>query len=60
VDKATISQLKNRLSAYLDRVRGGLIRRARAKLDLKALRRPAPRAHRSVREALIEERRQGR
>lgn len=94
MDKATISELKNRLSAYLDRVRAGhsvlifdrdrpiarlerveastagdrlahleragLIRRANAKLDLKALRRAAPRARQSVREALIEERREGR
>ena len=95
MDKATISELKNRLSAYLDRVRAGhsvlifdrdrpiarlepveanarpddrlahleragLIRRAKTKIDLKALRRPAPRARRSVREALIEERREGR
>lgn len=95
MDKATISELKNRLSAYLDRVRAGhsvlifdrdrpiarlervevnarpddrlarleragLIRRAKAKVDLKALRLPPPRARQSVRDALIEERREGR
>jgi len=93
MDKATISELKNRLSAYLDRVRAGhtvlifdrgrpiarlervepnpgdrlarlecagLLRRPKKKIDLRALRRLAPRARHSVRDALIEDRGKGR
>lgn len=93
--KATISQLKNNLSAYLKRVRSGesilvcdrdepiarldrvtgaqsadaringlarqgLLRPAQRPLSLETLRRPVPKPGRSVVEALIEERREGR
>jgi antitoxin (DNA-binding transcriptional repressor) of toxin-antitoxin stability system len=92
VETATISQLKNRLSAYLDKVRAGetvlildrdrpvarlerveaglgtddrlarperqgLARRATEPLPMALLRTAAPRAKRSVLDALIEERR---
>ena len=95
MEKATISQLKNQLSAYLKKVKGGhsilildrdqpvarlervereqhpddrlarleragLIRRATQAIPIKALKAPAPRAKRSVLQALIEERREGR
>jgi len=95
VEKATISELKNRLSAYLKKVRAGrtilvvdrdepiarierieaggtaddrvgrlvrsgLVRRASRRLDPAALRRDAPKPRRSVVEALLEERREGR
>jgi prevent-host-death family protein len=95
VQKATISELKNRLSAYLDRVRAGetvliydrdrliarlesidaaaapdehlvrmeragLVRRASTPVPIKLLRKSAPRSRRSVVQALIEERRDGR
>jgi prevent-host-death family protein len=95
VEKATISELKNRLSAYLKKVRAGhtvlildrdqpiarlegvggaarhddklarleragLVRRAKSPPALKALRSAAPQAARSVTEALVGERREGR
>lgn len=95
MEKATISDLKNRLSAYLKKVRAGqtvlvmdrdepiarieriapggqaddrmsrleragLVRRATRRLDVAALRRDMPRAQRSVLEALLEERREGK
>ena len=95
MEKATISQLKNHLSAYLRKVlaghavlifdrdrpiarieriqddvhgnerlarleRAGLVRQSRIPLALKALRKGAPKAKRSVTQALIEERREGR
>jgi prevent-host-death family protein len=95
VEKATISQLKNRLSAYLKKVRAGrsilivdrdepvarlerveaggaaddrigrleragLLRRATRHLDVPALRADVPRAGKSVVEALLDERREGR
>jgi antitoxin (DNA-binding transcriptional repressor) of toxin-antitoxin stability system len=94
VEKATISQLKNRLSAYLRKVRAGatilivdrdepiarierleagrpddrtsrleragLVRRRSAPLRLSGLRAPAPRPRRSVVEALVDDRREGR
>lgn len=95
MEKATISQLKNRLSAYLKKVRAGdtvlildrdepiariervtpserpegrltrlersgLLRRSSATLSLEELRAPVPRPERSVVEALVEERREGR
>lgn len=96
MEKATISELKNRLSAFLDKVkagetvvvfdrdqpvarierisgtevvadrlarleRSGLLRRARKRLSVSAIReeRP-PRSKKSVLQALIEERREGR
>ena len=93
--KATISELKNQLSAYLKKVRAGetvliydrdqpiatlqaveasaspdehlirmeragLIRRARAPVPIQSLRASAPRSKRSVVQALIDERREGR
>ncbi|MEX2239770.1 MAG: type II toxin-antitoxin system prevent-host-death family antitoxin [Burkholderiales bacterium] len=93
--KATISELKNRLSEYLKKVRAGhtvlifdrqqpvarlervtgeaqgegrlarleragLLRRARSRTPLKALRAAVPKPGRSVTEALVEERRDGR
>jgi antitoxin (DNA-binding transcriptional repressor) of toxin-antitoxin stability system len=95
MEKATISELKNRLSEYLQKVRaghtvlifdreqpvarlervsggaqvegrlarlerGGLLRRSRAPVPLKALRAAAPKPRRSVTQALLEERREGR
>lgn len=95
MEKATISELKNRLSAYLKKVRAGqsvlildrqqpiarlervtgeegrggrlsrleqagLLRRARGRTPLEALRAAAPKAKRSVTEALLDERREGR
>ncbi len=95
MEKATISQLKNQLSAYLRKVRAGqtvlifdrkrpvarieriqdaargedrlarleragLVRRAPSPPPLAALRRAAPKARRSVIQALIEDRRDGR
>jgi prevent-host-death family protein len=95
VERATISQLKNRLSAYLKKVRAGrsilivdrdepvavlerveaggasddrigrleragLLRRATRRLDVSALRDDVPRTERSVVEALLDERREGR
>lgn len=95
MEKATISQLKNRLSAYLRKVRAGatilildrdepiarlerigaaerpadrearlarsgLLRRASRPLRLAALRAGAPRPARSVVDALLDERREGR
>jgi len=95
VEKATISQLKNHLSAYLKKVRAGrallivdrdepiarlerieaggaaddrigrlekagLLRRASRRLDSAELRAEAPRAERSVLDALLDERREGR
>lgn len=95
MEKATISELKNRLSAYLKKVRAGrvilvvdrdepiarlerippgaasddrvgrleragLVRRGAGKLDLAELRRAAPKARRSVVDALLEDRREGR
>jgi antitoxin (DNA-binding transcriptional repressor) of toxin-antitoxin stability system len=95
MEKATISELKNQLSAYLKKVRAGdtvliydrdqpiarlerveglarpdehliqmeragLIRRAKAPVPIQLLRGPAPRPKRSVVQALIDERREGR
>lgn len=95
MEKATISQLKNHLSAYLRKVRAGeaivildrdepiarlervapkahpkdrltrlersgLVRRSSATLSLEVLRRPVPRPEKSVVEALLAERREGR
>jgi antitoxin (DNA-binding transcriptional repressor) of toxin-antitoxin stability system len=95
MEKATISELKNHLSAFLKRVRGGasvivydrdqpiarierigsgerddevatrleragLLRRARTPLPLAMLKTDVPGAERSVVEALLEERRDGR
>jgi antitoxin (DNA-binding transcriptional repressor) of toxin-antitoxin stability system len=94
MEQATISQLKNRLSAYLrlvkagknvlildrdepiatlepikasqmdarlKRLRGdGVIRPARGRLPLDLLRDSAPKSKRSLLEALLEERREGR
>jgi prevent-host-death family protein len=95
MEKATISELKNRLSAYLKKVRAGqtvlifdrdrpvarlerveagaahddklgrleragLLRRARSAPRLKELRAGAPKAARSVTQALLEERREER
>lgn len=95
MEKATISQLKNQLSAYLRKVkagesvlilerdqpvariepiaahgadeerlvrleRAGLVRRAKRPLSLERLRKEAPRPKKSVVEALIEDRREGR
>jgi antitoxin (DNA-binding transcriptional repressor) of toxin-antitoxin stability system len=95
MEKATISELKNRLSAYLKKVRAGqsilildrdqpvarlervvagepgderldrleragLVRRPKAALPLKELRAPAAKPRRSVTQAMLEERREGR
>ncbi len=95
MNKATISQLKNHLSAYLRKVRGGqtilivdrdepvarierveaggavddrigrleragLLRRAVRRLDPGLLAAEAPKPRRSVLEALLEDRREGR
>ena len=95
MEKATISQLKDRLSAYLRKVRAGhvilildrdqpvarlegvaeqsdpegrlarlersgLVRRPRSSVPLKALKAAPPKAKRSVTQALIDERREGR
>jgi len=95
MEKATISQLKNGLSAYLKKVLAGqtivvfdrkrpvariermgaeedpddrvsrlestgLLRRARNPLSIESLRNGAPRASRSVVQALLEERRESR
>lgn len=95
METVTISQLKNQLSAYLNKVRAGetvlipdrdqpvarlervpveagmddrllrlerqgLLRRARKPLDLDALRRNGPSSEKSVLEALIQDRREGR
>jgi prevent-host-death family protein len=95
VEKATISELKNKLSAYLKKVRAGhsvlifdrdqpvarlervesgaahddklarleragLLRRARFAPRLRELRAPAPKAERSVTQALLDERRESR
>ncbi len=95
MEKATISELKNRLSSFLEKVRAGgtvlildrdkpiariervdagdrpgdriarleragLLRRASRPLSVRSLPKPAPRARRSVVEALIDERREGR
>jgi len=95
MEKATISELKNRLSAYLKKVRAGhtvlifdrdqpvarlervaaeaggqdrltrlersgLVRRATRPLAVKTLRGEAPKPTRSVVQALIEEREEGR
>lgn len=95
MEKATISELKNRLSEYLKKVRAGqtvlifdreqpvarlervtgdaqgegrlarleragLLRRARSETPLKALRAAVPKPRRSVAQALLEERREGR
>ena len=95
MEKATISELKNRLSAYLRKVRAGhsilildrdlpiarlervtdaesgddrlgrleragLVRRPKSPLSLKALRAAAPKPRKSVTQALLEERREGR
>jgi prevent-host-death family protein len=95
MERATISQLKNRLSAYLKKVRAGhsilildrdepiariervapeerpgdrltrlersgLLLRSTATLSVEELRAPVPRPQRSVVEALMEERRDGR
>jgi prevent-host-death family protein len=95
MERATISQLKNRLSAYLKKVRAGhsilildrdepiariervapeerpedrltrlersgLLLRSTATLSVKELRAPVARPQRSVVEALVEERREGR
>jgi prevent-host-death family protein len=92
---ATITQLKNQLSAYIDRVRAGetilvvdrgvpvarlepaansesddgrverleragLLRRGRGRISSELLRGPLPRSKRSVVDALLEERREGR
>lgn len=95
MERASISELKNQLSAYLKKVRSGetvliydrdeliarlegvdaaaaaddhltrleragLVRRGRGVSPLEALRGPAPRSKRSVVEALLDERREGR
>lgn len=95
MEKATISELKNSLSAYLKKVRAGqsilildrnhpvarlervvagergderldrleragLVRRPSTPLSLKELRAPAPKPRRSVAQALVDERREGR
>ena len=95
MEKTTISALKNRLSAYLKKVRAGqtvlifdrdqpvarlervegeaqgddrlvrleragLVRRAKSPPPLKALRAAAPKAKRSVTQALLDDRREGR
>ena len=95
MEKATISQLKNQLSAYLDKVkagqtvlildrdqpiariekisgaamrddrvsrleRAGLLKRPVGKLSISGLRSAAPRAAKSVVQALIEERAESR
>jgi antitoxin (DNA-binding transcriptional repressor) of toxin-antitoxin stability system len=95
MEKATISQLKNRLSAYLKKVRAGgtilildrdqpiarlerieaggrpadrlarleragLVRRARSRLPVAALRAEAPTSRKSVLAALLEDRREDR
>ena len=95
MEKATISQLKNRLSAYLKKVRAGhsilildrdqpiariervapeerpedrlarlersgQLQRSKATVSVEALRAPVPRPGRSVVDALMEERREGR
>jgi antitoxin (DNA-binding transcriptional repressor) of toxin-antitoxin stability system len=95
MEKATISQLKDRLSAYLKKVRAGrsilivdrdqpiarleridagavgddrltrleragLVRRGNGRVDVAALRRPAPRPRTSVVAALVDDRREGR
>jgi antitoxin (DNA-binding transcriptional repressor) of toxin-antitoxin stability system len=95
MEKATISELKNRLSEYLAKVRAGqtvlifdreqpiarlervtgdaqgegrlarleragLLRRARSETPLKDLRAAVPKPKRSVTQALLEERREGR
>jgi prevent-host-death family protein len=95
MEKATISELKNKLSAYLQKVRSGqvvviydrdqpvarleriesaarpddhlvrleragLLERARKPVPLKLLRAAPPRPSRSVVEALLRERREGR
>jgi antitoxin (DNA-binding transcriptional repressor) of toxin-antitoxin stability system len=93
MEKATISELKNQLSAYLKKVRAGetvlifdrdqpiarlervekgsdehllqmeragLVRRARVPVPIELLRSSAPRPKRSVVQALIDERREGR
>ena len=95
MEKATISELKNQLSAYLKKVRAGetvliydrdqpiarlervegparadehlirmeragLVRRARVPVPIELLRASAPRPKRSVVQALIDERREGR
>ncbi|MGA8053751.1 MAG: type II toxin-antitoxin system prevent-host-death family antitoxin [Burkholderiales bacterium] len=95
MERTTISELRNRLSAYLKKVRAGqtilifdrdqpvarlervegeaqgddrlvrleragLVRRAKSPPPLKALRAAAPKAKRSVTQALLDERREGR
>lgn len=95
MEKATISQLKNHLSAYLRKVRAGhtvvifdrdrpvarleqvrddsdlderlvrleragLVRRPTTRLPLQILKSGAPKSRRSVTQALLEERREGR
>ena len=95
MEKATISEIKSRLSAYLKKVkagqsilildrdqpiarleraepathpddrlvrleRAGLLRRAARPVSMSKLRGSAPRSRRSVVEALLEERREGR
>lgn len=95
MEKATISELKNRLSEYLKKVRAGqtvlifdreqpvarlervtgeahgegrlsrleragLLRRAGSQAPLKALRAAVPKPKRSVKQALLDERREGR
>lgn len=95
MERATISELKNRLSAYIKKVRAGqtivifdrdepvarleairqddrpsdriarleragLVRRPTASVPVKALRAKAARPKRSVVQALVEERREGR
>jgi len=95
MEKATVSQLKNRLSAYLKKVRAGdsilvldrdepiariervtslgegedrlvrlersgQLRRATRQLSMEELRAAVPRSERSVLEALVDEREEGR
>ena len=95
MEKATISQIKNQLSAYLKKVRAGetvlildrdqpiarldrvegrahsedklarlerdgLVRRSRQPVPMELLRAPAPKPKRSVLQALLQERSQGR
>jgi prevent-host-death family protein len=95
MERATISELKNRLSAYIKKVRAGqtivifdrdepvarleairhddragdriarleragLVRRPASSVPMKALRAPAARPKKSVVQALVEERRDGR
>ena len=58
MEKVTISEIKNRLSAYLQKVRAG--RGHKAETPLKLLRGAVPKPGRSVTQALLDERSEGR